>query len=109
MGVIWVVILGIVVWTVVSVRRERVTDLTWLNQTLPETITLDAKGATWRVSGEQVTLRWADVKGWRERDRVVSLDGPAGPVIMIPMANLSESERHALRNLLRAVVPRARH
>ena len=104
-GVIWAVIVAITIWTFISVRRERGNDLAKLNATLPETVTLGADGPTWRVSGAQVTLQWTDVKGWRERGRVISLDGPAAPLIILPLANLSEPERQALRSVLRSVIP----
>ena len=105
MAVIWFVIVAIGAWSAVSVRRERRADLVRLNATRPETVTLGSEGLTFRPPGGQITIRWADVKKWRERGRVVCLDGTGDQVFIFSVAALTGDQRHAIRNLLRSVVP----
>ena len=83
MGVIWLVIAGIVVWTAYTVRRDRQHDLVRLNATLPDRVQLTSEGIKWAPSsGGRGLLRWSELGGWRERGRIIAIDDDAGAAVV---------------------------
>ena len=109
MAAIWAVIIAIVAWTVCKVRREREQELRQLNAALPEKIVFTSAGVTWDETHSQTHfLPWSEFTNWRERGRVVALDGPRGkPAVFVSIAHLSELERQHLRDRLRSQIPPA--
>jgi hypothetical protein len=109
LGVIWLVIAGIVVWTAYSVRRDRQRDLTRLNATLPDRVQLTSEGIRWAPSsGGLTSLPWGELGGWRERGRVIALDNVGGAAaVFFSVAEMPELERQRLRDFLRSQVPPA--
>jgi hypothetical protein len=107
MAIIWVVIIGIVVWTGHTVRRDRQQDLARLNGTLPDRVQLTSEGIQWvRPGGGQAVLRWSELGGWRERRRVVAIDDARGAAaVVFSVAEMPELERQRLRDYLRSQVP----
>ena len=107
MALIWVVIAGIVIWTVQRVRRDRQQDLHRLNATLPDKVQLTGEGIRWAPpNGGQAVLRWSELGGWRERRRLVAIDDDSGTAAVIfSVADMAEFERQRLRDFLRSQVP----
>ena len=105
--VIWLVVLGVFGWGAYAVRRERTAELAQLNDDLPDRVRFTNEGAIWDTQeGNRAVLHWAHVKGWRERSRVLVLDGVDGsPAMILPIGHLTEVERQSLRDYLRSQIP----
>lgn len=107
LGITWLVIAGIVIWTAYETRRDRARELQRLNAKLPEKLRLTSEGI--RLVGpdsDEELLRWNDVSGWRERPRMFAIYGPSGGVVgAFSVAALPETERQRLRDFLQSQIP----
>jgi hypothetical protein len=106
-AVIWAVVVGIVLWAIYSTKRARARELTQLNATLADNITLTNDGVKWEgPNGATGFLPWRNFKGWRERGRVVLIDQCEGNrFVMLPISQLSEIERLPVRQFLQSHIP----
>jgi hypothetical protein len=72
-----------------------------LNNALPDWLNLVDDGV--KVNGPKGATAfqpWNNFNGWREGKRVMLLDLQAGGFMMLPVANVSESERELIRQFL---------
>jgi hypothetical protein len=106
-AVIWAVVVGIVLWVIYSTKRAQTRELTQLNATLADRITLTNDGVKWEgANGSTGFHPWRNFKGWRERGRVVLIDQCEGnSFIMLPVSQLSEIERIPVRQFLQSHIP----
>ena len=107
MAAIWVAIVAIFAWTVRKVRRQLQEELRELNAGQPDKIIFSGEGVTWSDPDRQRRfVPWSEFTNWRERRRVVVLDGPGRkPAVVISIAHLSEIERQQVRDRLRSHIP----
>jgi hypothetical protein len=106
-AVIWAVVISIVWWAIYSTKRTRARELTQLNATLPDSITLANDGVKWEgPNGSTGFHPWRTFKGWRERRRVILIDKCDGNnFVILPVSQLSETERIPVRQLLQSHIP----
>ena len=105
-ALIWAVVAAIVGWAVYSTKRARARELTQLNATLPDHISLTTDGIKLDgPNGATGFLPWRTFKGWREGLRIVLVDKSEGNrFVMLPVAQLSEIERQSIRHFLQSHV-----
>jgi CDP-diglyceride synthetase len=103
-AIIWVVVACIVLWAVYRAKRSHVRELTELNATLPDQVSLTNDGVKCDgPNGATGFLPWRTFKGWREGRRVVLVDQCQGNrVVMLPVSQLSEVERVTIRQFLQS-------
>jgi len=111
LGLIWLVIVGIVLWAVYSTKRTQAKELTQLNATLPDHLNFTNDGMKFDgPDGASAFLPWRSFKGWREGRRVMLVDQCEGNrVVILPVAQLSEIERQPIRQFLKACIPPLAH
>jgi len=104
---IWAVVVGLVLWAVYKTRRARTRELTQLNATLADHISLTNDGVGLDgPNGATSFFPWRTFKGWREGRRVVLVDLREGNrFVMLPVAQLSEIERQPIRQFLQSRIP----
>ena len=102
-SVIWMVIAGVVGWSVYDTKRKQVRELTKLNATLADHIILTNDGLKWSgPNGASGFLPWRNFKGWREGQRVMLVDQCEGNrFVILPFGELSEIQREPVRQFLR--------
>jgi len=107
LAVIWGVVGAIVLWAVYRTKRAQARELTQLNATLADNISLTNDGVKWDgPNGATGFLPWRNFKGWRERGRVVLVDQCEGNrFVILPIAQLSEIERLPVRQFLQSHIP----
>ena len=107
-AMLWGALVLLVAWAHFKTKREDSAELQRLNATMPDHVTLTARGLVWRGPGEETGLwPWNKLTGWREGQRVLCLEhakGVFGPIVSI--AHLSETDRQRLRDWLRSSIPR---
>lgn len=103
----WAAVGGIVVWVVYSTKGTMASEFSQLNATLPDYLNLTADGVKIDgPNGASAFLPWRTFKGWREGRTVVLIDLSQGKnVVILPVAQLSESERLSIRQLLESHIP----
>jgi hypothetical protein len=111
MGVIWLVIAGIVLWSVFRTKQERARDLAKLNATLPDRVNFTNDGVKLNgPDGASAFLPWTHFKRWREGKRVMLVEMVEGNrIVILPVAQYSEVERQPIREFLQSSVPSSSH
>lgn len=106
-GIVWLVLAGLFVWTFYRVKRSRARALARLDAALPNQITLTGDGVKMdNTNGATSFMPWNTFKGFREGQRVFLLDQTkANSSVVLPTVRLSENERRSLRDFLRSRVP----
>ena len=103
-GIVWVVIAALIIWSVYRSKRSRENRLAQLNSTLPERITLAPDGVKLNGPGGAAGfIPWEHFKLWREDRRVILIDeAQSNRAVLLPAAQLSEADRISLRQFLNA-------
>ncbi|HXP81774.1 MAG TPA: YcxB family protein [Verrucomicrobiae bacterium] len=106
-AMIWAVAAGIILWTVYMVRRGRTRQLTQLNATRPDLMSLTNDGMKFDgPNGATALVPWRNFKGWREGRRIVLVERSEGNrFVMLPVSKLSEIERLPIRQFLQSHIP----
>jgi len=106
-GLVWAVIVALFSWSFYRARTETVREFEQLNARLPDWITVADKGVTLSgPDGATGFLPWNHFSGWREGRRVLLLDRTQEcGFVILPIGELSESERQGLRELLGRIWP----
>jgi hypothetical protein len=104
LGILWLVILGIALYSIYRVRRSMRKALVDFNAMLPDAITLDAWGLHMKsANGSATSMPWSVFKSWRERGSVILLDNAkAKSGIILPLNSLAQADRELLRGTLRS-------
>jgi len=107
MGVIWLVIAVIILWSVFTTKREGARNLAKLNATLPDQVNFTNAGVTLDgPNGASAFLPWTHFKGWREGKRVMLVEMVEGnSIVIVPVAQYSEIDRQPIRQLLQSSIP----
>lgn len=105
-AIVWAVIAAITGWTVYRTKRARARELTQLNASLPDHITLTIEGVEWDgPNGATGFLPWRNFKGWREGKRVILVDQSAGNrFVMLPVAQLPGIDLQSVRQFLQSQI-----
>jgi hypothetical protein len=106
-AIMWAVAVGITLWVLYSTKRNIAKEFTQLNATLPDYMSLTNEGLKIDgPNGASAFLPWRTFKGWREGGRVVLIHQSQGnSVVILPVAQLSETERLSLRQYLQSHIP----
>jgi hypothetical protein len=105
-ALIWLVLAGIFAWAIYRTKRGTVRALTQVNAILPDWVTLNNDGIQCDgPNGAKAFQPWRTFKQWREGRRVVLLEQSNGQRVILHVADLSEIERHTLRQLLQSCIP----
>ena len=109
LALVWAVGGGLLVWTVYWTKRAQAKQLTQLNATLPDQVSLTKDGVKLDgPNGATGSLPWRNFKGWREGRRVMLIDQCEGNrAVMLSVAQLSEIERLPIRQFLQSHIPPA--
>lgn len=105
-GLMWAIIAAIVWWSMYRVRSAMSRELAKLNATLPDAITVASDGFKFEgPDGASAFQPWRSFKSMREGQRVVLVDRPGGAgFVILPVAEMPESERQSLRSMLQSSV-----
>jgi len=108
-AIIWVVIVGGIPWTIYMVRRGWARELTQLNATRPDQMSLTNDGVKCDgPDGATALVPWRNFKAWREGRRVILVERREGNrFVILPVAQLSEIERLPIRQFLQSHIPLA--
>jgi hypothetical protein len=103
-ALIWAVVVGIALWAVYRTKGAQAQELTQLNATLPDFVSLTTEGVKLDgPDGATGFMPWRSFKGWREGRQVMLVDQCQGNrCVMLPVPQLSEIERQSIREFLRA-------
>jgi hypothetical protein len=106
-GIMWLILGGIATWVVYNTKRSMAREFAQLNAALPDYLNLTLEGV--KIDGPHGTsalLPWRSFKGWREGKQVFLLDQLEGnSVVILPVAQLSETDRVSLRQYLQSQIP----
>jgi hypothetical protein len=98
MGILWAVLLGVFAWSFYSVKKTMAKELSELNTTLPDWITVVGDGIQQNgPSGATAFQPWNNFKGWREGERVMLLEMEGSAFMILPLSELSDVERQSIR------------
>ncbi len=103
-GLMWLVVVGLFVWSYYRVRRSHARAFTKLDAALPDQVILTNDGVKLDgPDGATSFLPWNTFKGFREGQRVILLDRTkVNNPVALPIVRLSENERRSLRDFLRS-------
>lgn len=106
-GPMWAVVAAFVALAIYRTKRRMTGEFTRLNATLPDWIHLANDGLKFEGPGGASAFQsWGDFKGWREGGRVMLVDRVEGHgFVILPVGDVSEAERQALRDTLRSQLP----
>jgi hypothetical protein len=104
LGVVWIVIAGIIMWSVFDTKRKQVRELAKLNATLADQIVLTSDGVKLNgPDGASAFLPWRNFKSWREGKRAMLLgQAQENQFVILPIGELSEIQREPVRQFLRS-------
>jgi len=104
LGVVWIVIAGIVMWSVFDTKRKQVRELAKLNARLADQIVLTSEGVKLNgPDGTSAFLPWRNFKSWREGKRAMLLgQAQENQFVILPVRELSEIQREPVRQFLRS-------
>jgi YcxB-like protein len=98
---VWVVIAGIVAWSLYRTKRTTAKEMAALDAERPDWIGLEHPGVTLHgPKGATAFQPWNSFTRWREGKRVLLLEMQAGRFIIVSVAELPEIERQSIRQLL---------
>lgn len=103
-GMVWLILAGLFVWTFYRVKRSRARALARLDATLPNQVILTDDGVKMDgTNGATSFLPWDTFNGFREGQRVFLLNrAKVNSAVVLPTLRLSENERRSLRDFLRS-------
>jgi Na+/melibiose symporter-like transporter len=103
-AIIWAVVAAIILLAVYRTKRAHARELTQLNSSLPDQISLTKEGVKLDgPNGATGFLPWRNFKGWREGRQVVLVDqGQNNRFVILPVSRLSEIERQTIRQFLQS-------
>ncbi len=107
LGVMWLAVVGLMLWIFYRVKQSHARTLSRLDAALPDKVILTNDGVkSDGPDGATSFLPWNSFKGFREGQRVILVDRGKGitPVALL-IGGLSENERRSLRDFLRSHIP----
>jgi hypothetical protein len=101
---IWILIAGVIYLSIRTSRRDHRKQLEKLNSRAAQFVTLENDGIRLQSrEGSSASLAWPSFKRWRERGSIILVDRAEGkPAVILPLSQLSPTERDLLRGTLQS-------